>query len=148
MSQSLFTVSLYNTLGPETTEYIINHATLVCVITSLKHIPTLLKLAPRVPTLKLIICLDPLDAGERPGNSKAEILNALAADAGLSIHSIDYVEALGAASNLQMKPPKPDDIITINYKYASIITLLIVQQGGVQYCSFETRSRLNSTRHT
>src|ERR1700709_668565 len=115
MSQSLFTVSIYDTLGPDTTEYIINHATLKCVITTLPHIPTLLKIAPRIPTLKLIGCLDPLDAGERPGNSKSDILNALAADAGISIHYIGDVEALGAASNAPMNPPRPDDIVTINY---------------------------------
>ncbi|KUJ09196.1 long-chain-fatty-acid-CoA ligase/ protein binding protein [Mollisia scopiformis] len=115
MSQSLFTVSIYDTLGPDTTEYIVNHATLTCVITSLPHIPTLLKLAPRIPSLKLIICLDQLDAGERPGNSKFAILNTLAADAGISIHYIEDVEALGAASGLPMKPPRPEDIITINY---------------------------------
>lgn len=115
MSQSLFTVSIYDTLGPDTTEYIINHASLACVITTLPHIPILLKLGKRIPTLKLIICLDPLDAGERPGNSKSDILNTLAADAGISIHYIRDVEALGAASQLPMKPPRPDDIITINY---------------------------------
>ncbi|TAQ84920.1 hypothetical protein B7494_g6768 [Chlorociboria aeruginascens] len=115
MSQSLFTVSIYDTLGPNTTEYIINHATLACVITSLPHIPTLLKLAPRLPTLKLIICLDPLDAGEQPGNSKAAILNALAADTGISIHYIGDVEAIGATSLAPMNPPRPEDIITINY---------------------------------
>lgn len=115
MSQSLFTVSIYETLGPETAEYILNHATLTCVIASLVHVPTLLKLAPRVPTLKLIICLDPLDAGERPGNSKSDILNTIAADAGISIHYIEDVEALGAKSGLPMKPPHPDDIITVNY---------------------------------
>ena len=115
MSQSLFTVSIYDTLGPDTTEYIINHATLACVITSLPHIPTLLKLAPRIPTLKLIVCLDPIDDGERPGNSKAAILNALATDAGIAIHYIGDVEALGAASSLPMNPPRPEDIVTINY---------------------------------
>ncbi|KAE8449721.1 hypothetical protein EG329_007496 [Mollisiaceae sp. DMI_Dod_QoI] len=115
MSQSLFTVSIYDTLGPDTTEYIINHAALTCVITTLPHIPILLKLGKRIPTLKLIICLDPLDAGERPGNSKSAILNTLAADAGISIHYIEDVEALGAASGLPMKPPRPEDIITINY---------------------------------
>jgi long-chain acyl-CoA synthetase len=117
MSQSLFTVSIYDTLGPDATEYIINHATLACVITSLPHIPMLLKLASasRIPTLKLIISLDSLDAGEQPGNSKKAILNALAADAGISIHYIKDVEALGAASKLPMLPPRPEDIITINY---------------------------------
>lgn len=115
MSQSLFTVSLYDTLGPDACEYIINHATLSCVITSLAHIPTLLKIASRVPSLKLIISLDPLNAGERPGESKADLLNSLAAEAGINIHYMGDVEAMGAASGLPMKPPRPEDIITINY---------------------------------
>lgn len=33
--RSCFTVSIYDTLGPSTTEYIINHAELTCVVTSL-----------------------------------------------------------------------------------------------------------------
>ena len=117
MSQSLFSVSIYDTLGPDSTEYIINHATLKCVITSLRHIPVLLKLASakRLPTLKLIISLDPLDAGEVPGTSKSAILNALAADAGIKIHYIEDVEALGATSKRPMVPPRPEDIVTINY---------------------------------
>jgi long-chain acyl-CoA synthetase len=114
-SQSLFSVSIYDTLGPETTEYIINHSNLRCVVTSLPHIPTLLKLAPRIPSLKIIICLDPLDNGEQPGFTKKALLDSLAADAGISIYGIKDVEALGAASNLPMKPPRPDDILTINY---------------------------------
>lgn len=115
VSQGLFTVSLYDTLGPDTTEYIINHATLVCVITSLPHIPALIRLAPRVPTLKFIICLDSLDTGEQPGNSMKDLLNKIAAEGGLSIHSIREVEALGASLSLPMKAPSPEDIITINY---------------------------------
>ncbi|KFY65883.1 hypothetical protein V497_01247 [Pseudogymnoascus sp. VKM F-4516 (FW-969)] len=115
MSQSLFTVSIYDTLGPETTEYIINHAGLSCVITSLPHIPLLLKLAPRVPNLKLIVCLDPLSGADKPGNSIGELLNTLAKDAGIAIHYIGDVEELGAKSSIPMNPPQPDDIITINY---------------------------------
>lgn len=115
MSQSLFTVSIYDTLGPETTEYIINHATLSSVVTSLPHIPTLLKLAPRIPSLKIIVSLDPLDAGEKPGDSKHAILNAIAADAGIKIYYIGDVEAIGAASSAPFRAPMPEDIITINY---------------------------------
>jgi long-chain acyl-CoA synthetase len=115
MSQSLFTVSIYDTLGPDTTEYIINHAALVCVVTSLPHIPTLLKLAPRLPSLKMIICLDPLEENDKPGNSKGALLNTIAKELGISIYSINDVEALGAKSPIPMKAPRPDDIITINY---------------------------------
>ncbi|KAH7112186.1 long-chain-fatty-acid-CoA ligase/ protein binding protein [Dendryphion nanum] len=115
MSQRLFTVSIYDTLGPDTTEYIINHASLHCVVTSLNHVPTLLKLKPRLPTLKLIVVLDPLSAGELPGESKGDILNALAADLDVKLHYILDVEALGERQPLPYNPPTPEDIVTINY---------------------------------
>ncbi|KAB2579649.1 putative amp-binding enzyme protein [Lasiodiplodia theobromae] len=115
MSQGMYTVSIYDTLGPDTTEYIINHAELPCVATSLNHIASLLKLKPRLPTLKVIICLDPLDAGERPGESKGDLLNAIAADLGVRIFYLRDVEALGEQNPRAYNPPTPDDIITINY---------------------------------
>lgn len=115
MSQSLYSVSIYDTLGPTASEYIINHASLHCVVTSLPHIPTLLKLKPRLPTLKIIVCLDSLDAGELAGHSKSALLSALASDLGVSIYSIDQVEALGASLSRPYNPPSPSDIVTINY---------------------------------
>lgn len=115
MSQSLFTVSIYDTLGPDTTEYIINHSELTCVVTGMNHVTALLKLKPRIPTLKIIIVLDPLSAGELPGESKGELLNSLAADLGMSIYYIRDVEALGEEHPLPMSPPSPDDTVTINY---------------------------------
>ncbi|TEA16594.1 Long chain acyl-CoA synthetase 7 [Colletotrichum sidae] len=114
-SQSLFTVSLYETLGPDTTEYIINHANLACVVTSLPHIPVLLKLAPRLPSLKLIVCLDSLDAGEPTGYSKLSVLNGIAAAHGIQIHSMAGVEELGVKSNRPMRPPRAHNLVTINY---------------------------------
>ena len=115
MSQSLYSVSLYETLGPDTTEYIINHAALPCVMCSLPHIPTLLKLAPRIPTLKIIISLDPVDAGEQAGHSKRDVLNAMAAQHGIKIYSMDDVIAIGAESGRKPRPPRKEDLNTINY---------------------------------
>ena len=115
MSQRLFTVSLYDTLGPDTTEYIINHSGLNCVVTSLNHVVALLKLKPRLPTLKLIIVLEPLSAGEQQGSSKGDLLDAMASDLGVTIHYIEDVEALGEKQPLPYNPPSPDDIVTINY---------------------------------
>ena len=116
MSQSLFTVSLYDTLGPTAIEYIINHASLACVAVSLPHLPTLLKLKLTIPSLKIIICLDPLDAGEQQGHSKKDIVRALAADLGVQVYSIQEVEAVGESLGpVQMRPPVPSDIVTINY---------------------------------
>jgi len=115
MSQGLYTVSLYETLGPDATEYIINHAELTCVVTGMNHVTSLLKLKPRLPTLKLIVVLDPLSAGELPGESKGDILNSLASELGVAVHSIQDVELLGETQPLPMNPPTPDDIVTINY---------------------------------
>ncbi|KAG8526207.1 uncharacterized protein KY384_000200 [Bacidia gigantensis] len=116
MSQALFSVSLYDTLGPSTTEYIINHASIPCIVTSLPHIPTLLKLKPRLPTLKVIISLDPLENGERDGCSKKYLLNAVASDLDVKIYSIDDVESIGASFGTPLyHPPAPSDIATINY---------------------------------
>ena len=116
MSQSLFTVSLYETLGPDTTEYIINHSALPCVVTSLSHIPVLLKLKPRLPTLKVIISLDPLTNNDHPSLTKKALLEELAADLGVKIYEITDVEALGDSfGNPVYRPPAPSDIATINY---------------------------------
>lgn len=115
MSQGLFTVSIYDTLGPDTTEFIINHAQLTCVVTTLSHIPTLFKIKPRCPSLKLIVCIEPLDAGEQPGSTKADILNALARDQGVRVVDFSAVETLGEAVPRPYNPPRGEDIVTINY---------------------------------
>ncbi|PHH90078.1 hypothetical protein CDD83_4586 [Cordyceps sp. RAO-2017] len=114
-AQSLYTVSLYETLGPDTTEYIINHAELACVVCSLPHVAVLLRLAPRLPTLKLIVSIDSLDHGEPAGHSKAAVLNDLAAQHGITVYSMHQVEQLGAASGRPIRPADHDDISTINY---------------------------------
>lgn len=82
---------------------------------SLPHIPDLLKLAPRLPTLKLIISVDPLDAGEPEGLSKAALLKSMASEAGIEIFSMPEVEALGLRSGRPMRPPAKEDVTTINY---------------------------------
>ncbi|KAL2890917.1 AMP-binding enzyme [Ceratocystis lukuohia] len=115
VSQSLFSVSLYETLGPETTEYIINHAELPVLMCSLPHVPALLSLATRIPTLKTIISLDPLDAGEQTDMTMLSVLNNIAASHGIKIYDMRDVEAIGAQSGRPMRPPGPDDLITINY---------------------------------
>lgn len=117
MSQSLYSVSLYDTLGPETSEYIIRHANLASVVCSLPHVPTLLKLKSRLPNLKLLVVLDPLEpaVNEKPELSKQLFLDQLAADVGVKIYSLETVEKLGASLGRPCRPPKPSDPITINY---------------------------------
>lgn len=115
ISQSLYSVSIYDVLAPDATEYIINHAELSCVVTSLPHIPTLLKLKPSLPNMKFIISLDPLDGAEQDGHSKRALLESMAADLDLVIYTIDQVEELGLASKRGYNSPSASDIVTINY---------------------------------
>jgi long-chain acyl-CoA synthetase len=115
ISQALYSVSLYDTLGYQTTEYIINHANLYCVVASIDHVPTLLKVKPRCPNLKLIICMDPMKAGDQPKMSKLDMLQSFAVDLDVEIVAFRDVEALGKKFPRPYTPPTPEDIVTINY---------------------------------
>lgn len=108
-------MSIYDVLGPDTTRYIIEHAELSCVVTSLPHVPALIKLKPHLPGLKFIVCMDPIDAGEQPGCSKRAILEDMAAGLDLSIYTMDEVEKLGESLKRPYNAPSPEDIVTINY---------------------------------
>ncbi|KAM3476417.1 hypothetical protein MY8738_006943 [Beauveria namnaoensis] len=114
-SQSLFSVSLYETLGPDTTEYIINHAELPVVACSANHIPVLIKLASRVPTLKIIVSLDALDKGEHKDKNPGNILKNIAAESGLKLYEIQELEEIGLKSGRGFRPPTWNDLTTINY---------------------------------
>lgn len=115
-SQALFSVSLYDTLGPDACEFIINHAGLTSVCASVSHIPTLLKLAPRCPTLKVVVSVDPLTDGEElAGTSKKSLLSSIAGQSGIKIFELKDLEAIGEKSPRPYNPPTPQDTVTINY---------------------------------
>lgn len=109
MTQSLFTVSIYETLGPETTRYIINHTSLACVVSSYDHIRTLIEVSPSCPTLKIIVLVDEPETGE------LDDLRTLAEKVDIMIRRMSDVEALGESSQLHARRPAPEDIATINY---------------------------------
>lgn len=115
MSQGLFGVSLYETLGPDATEFILNHSEISCVIASLPHIATLLKVAPRLRNLKFIVSMDSLDQGEQKGFTKHSVLADICAQYGIKIYDMAQVEKIGADSGRPMRPAEPEDIYTINY---------------------------------
>lgn len=115
MAYSNFTISIYDTLGPSTTEYIINHGEIPTVACTVNHIPTLLKLKDRLPSLRFIIAMDSIDDGELPGSRKRDLLDVWGKEKGVQIFSLEDVEKLGQEYPLPVAPPAPDDIITINY---------------------------------
>lgn len=74
-AQSLVVTSLYETLGADVVEYICNHAETRVVFANPGHIPDLLRLAPKLPTVKAIVSLDAWSAiqakGTKPGIQSA-----------------------------------------------------------------------------
>lgn len=115
MSQGLFTVSLYETLGPHATEFILSHVELTTVATTISHLPILLKLAPRLPKLKLIVYLDDANVDELMAVDKSSMLTDFKVQHGIALYSLAQVEKLGAASGRPMKPCRANDTYTINF---------------------------------
>ncbi|KAG8940937.1 hypothetical protein FRC00_012666, partial [Tulasnella sp. 408] len=54
-------VALYDTLGPNAVEYVINHSEIPVIFCSSNHIQALLDNATACPVLKMIVSFDPLD---------------------------------------------------------------------------------------
>lgn len=102
-------VSLYETLGNESVEYIINHAQLSMIFTTPDHIPTLLKLASKVPLLKIIVSFDPLDHQLRTA------LSSWAGTHGIQIRELSEFERYGEANLVDPLPAFPDQIASLCY---------------------------------
>ncbi|KAH7889901.1 hypothetical protein F5I97DRAFT_1800610 [Phlebopus sp. FC_14] len=102
-------VSLYDTLGKDSVEYIINHAQLSIVFMSADHIPTLLKMAKNIPVLKMIVSFDPLDK---------QIKTALftwGETVGIQIRELSEMESYGEKHLIDPPSVSPDQIASLCY---------------------------------
>ncbi|KAJ6618362.1 hypothetical protein B0H10DRAFT_1947722 [Mycena sp. CBHHK59/15] len=109
-------VSLYDTLGKDSVEYIINHAHLTVIFATVDHIPDLLKLAPKVPHLRLIVSIDTLS----PEISKiytqwGQTHNVLVKDLSENLLTASAVEAIGQANLIDVLLTVHSDIASICY---------------------------------
>ncbi|KAG8982468.1 hypothetical protein FRB90_006767, partial [Tulasnella sp. 427] len=102
-------VSLYDTLGPDAVEYIINHAEIPIVFATKVKLSALLSLAPKLKTLKTIVSIDPLSAESKT------VLSAWATQHGLELMDMPEFEALGSANLIAPLPCTGDTVTTICY---------------------------------
>ncbi|KAG8999667.1 hypothetical protein FRB94_006009 [Tulasnella sp. JGI-2019a] len=102
-------VSLYDSLGPDACEYIINHAEIPIIFATQQHIPTLLTLAKRTPTVKTIVSIDTLD------HKSKKVLIAWGKDHGIEIMDLAEFEALGEKHLIDPLPVTPETIASICY---------------------------------
>lgn len=116
--QGLPNVCLYDTLGPDTSEYILNYCECPVVVASLANIPAILKLKPKLPSLKTIVCTNKLVDSvnyEGPGQSKHDLLSAWAKELDVELYAYDELEAIGAEHPIPDCPPVPEDTYAINF---------------------------------
>ncbi|KAJ7771702.1 hypothetical protein B0H16DRAFT_1514415 [Mycena metata] len=109
LSHKKIGVSLYDTLGKDSPSYRINHANLTIIFATVEHIPSLLKLAPQTPNLKLIVSIDPLS----PELSK--VFTEWGQTQNVLVKDFNEMEALGRANLIEPIRPSPSDIATICY---------------------------------
>ncbi|TPX31879.1 hypothetical protein SmJEL517_g04924 [Synchytrium microbalum] len=111
---SNMTVALFDTLGPDSVTYIINHANLSVVVCSIERVPNLLAVASRCPSLKCIVSMDSLtNPGVIP--QPGSLLKQWAAEKGITLLGFGEVEALGRAHPHPLRKPAPEDIATLCY---------------------------------
>ncbi|KAI8643178.1 hypothetical protein BD408DRAFT_365393 [Parasitella parasitica] len=115
-SYSLYTVALYDTLGPDTVEFVVNHAELETVVCSGDHIADLLKLRHKLPNLKTIISMDTIEEVAHPGvASKSEIIKAWAAEKNVNLVDFNFIEELGKKNRRTYNYPNAEDLACIMY---------------------------------
>ncbi|KAI8607699.1 hypothetical protein BC830DRAFT_1158046 [Chytriomyces sp. MP71] len=112
---SMTIVALYDTLGAETSEFILNHSEIPIITTTIDKIPNLVALAPKCPHLKSVIIMD----GNLQDTPDLKVTLALGKQAlgerGVKLFTFKEVEALGKANPRPLRLPKPEDAAVISY---------------------------------
>ncbi|KAG2497767.1 hypothetical protein HYH03_004039 [Edaphochlamys debaryana] len=99
-------VPLYDSLGENAIEYIVNHSESVAAFVASEKLPALAKALPKTKaTLKVVVYW---------GAGNEEAVKA-AKDLGYTVHSFAEALEVGAASPAEPVPPKPEDLCTIMY---------------------------------
>ncbi|KAI8056634.1 hypothetical protein BDF22DRAFT_667233 [Syncephalis plumigaleata] len=127
--QRLVTVALYDTLGPETIDFILNHAEVPVLLLSADKILNILQMREKLPLLKGLISMDSLDTFAEmappstldgvpfPGTMPVpgHVLRAWAAEKGIKLIDFAELEAMGRDSPMAPRTPASEDIATFCY---------------------------------
>ncbi|KAI8341153.1 hypothetical protein BC941DRAFT_391170 [Chlamydoabsidia padenii] len=104
--QAFIIVALYDTLGAEAIEYIVNQTDMEYIVATADKLKNITQLKDRLPSIKHVVIMDDtIDASDK---NNAE-------QAGLTVHTFKSVEAIGADIEEESALPTPEDIATICY---------------------------------
>ena len=85
-----------------------NHAEIQIVWMTVNHIVAMLKLAPKIPQLRVIISIDPLE-------DSAEYIKEWASEHNIKVYEFSEIEKLGKENPREYNPPTPNDLFVIPY---------------------------------
>ncbi|RKP18598.1 acetyl-CoA synthetase-like protein [Rozella allomycis CSF55] len=102
-------VALYDTLGPDAAAYILNHSEIDAVVAAKVAIPNLLKVAHKVPKLKVIVSMDSLN------DECSDITRQWAKDRNIILVDWNELEVLGRKYPKAHEPAGQEDIACICY---------------------------------
>ncbi|KAK9481089.1 eukaryotic long-chain fatty acid CoA synthetase (LC-FACS) [Lipomyces japonicus] len=114
---NLYNVALYDSLGPEASEHILNLTETPVLVASLSNIPAILTIKHKLPHLKVIISMDDLDNDNDniAATSKRSLLKPWADAHAVTLFSFAQIEQLGRDAVVPHTPPSPQDVLTINF---------------------------------
>ncbi|KAK9374081.1 eukaryotic long-chain fatty acid CoA synthetase (LC-FACS) [Lipomyces chichibuensis] len=113
---NLYGVTLYDSLGPDASEYILNLTEAPILVASLNNIPEILTVKHNLPHLKVIISMDELESPiDTPGNTRRSLLKTWTKVQNVALYSFSEVERIGRDALAPHNPPAPTDIMTINF---------------------------------
>lgn len=119
-SLSITNTALYDTLGPDTSEYILSSTGLPVVICSADHIELLVDLKAQNPEslaqFIAIVSMDPLDLkGTSSRALRDQGLVAKANANNITLHDMHQVGQVGAIFPCEDLPPRPETLYTISF---------------------------------
>ncbi|KAI9279860.1 hypothetical protein BY458DRAFT_538486 [Sporodiniella umbellata] len=104
--EAFIVTSLYDTLGPEAIEHIVNETDMEYVVSTTDRLRDLIKLKSRLPSIHTIIVMDSkLDEEARNEANRA----------GVTVYAFEEVEAKGASREENSELPKAENVATICY---------------------------------
>eukprot|EP00262_Sarcandra_glabra_P017290 TRINITY_DN5870_c0_g2_i1.p1 TRINITY_DN5870_c0_g2~~TRINITY_DN5870_c0_g2_i1.p1 ORF type:complete len:695 (+),score=106.55 TRINITY_DN5870_c0_g2_i1:257-2341(+) len=102
---SYISVPLYDTLGPDAVNFIVNHANVQVIFCVPQTLNIFLSFLSEIPSIRLVVVIGGID----------EHMPSLPSSTGVEIISYSKLFNQGRSNIQQFRPPKPEDIATICY---------------------------------
>ncbi|QLQ80506.1 hypothetical protein HG537_0D05060 [Torulaspora globosa] len=113
---SLADTALYETLGAETSHYIMNLTESPVLLFAQINMRKVIDLLPRLEHVNTLICLEDLDDSELRLFSDALLpLSTNSKGETISLFSLKQVERIGMLNELPVIPPTPDSLYTVSF---------------------------------